>query len=354
MSKVKRFAVGVIVGLIALSCAVDSTDYSEEFSTDSYLAWIKQNAPNADSLAGNVYIEFFERADNWEELTDTVELDSVFVRINYTGWTLAGDAFETRSESLAKMMGTWLETTHFVDDYVLFSVYSKLSVGLLLGLDSMRVGDSARIYMPYELGYTSSMNVNSGYAGTTSYYTGYPVYFDIRLSAIVDDPDTYELNELNSWVLENWGTSGYDTLAEGFYFRLLTENPVGDTITEDSSATYDYCSYFLDGQGIITTIEDTAYVWGYHDDDESYSDITITSSTFTDIDDTTNTYRVFPMSILNMRAGEVGEAVCISDYAAGNSGDQTNVPEIQYYQPQRFIIFVEDDTDYDDEEEEEE
>lgn len=353
MSKVKRLLLGVIVGMMALSCAVDGGDITEDFSMESYMAWIERYAPDADSVYGGVYIEFKERADNWRDL-DTAELDSVYVRLNYTGYTLAGDIFETRDSALAKQMGTWLPTTHFVDDYVPYSLHGKLSVGLMVGIDSMRVGDSARIYMPSKLGYTSTMNENTGYAGTTSYYTGFPIYFDVRLNAIVRDPSKAEIEEVDKWVSENWKGSVIDTIAEGFYLRKVLPNPVGDTITSDSTVTYDYDSYFLDGKLLKTTSDSLAKAMEYYKAGESYNSVTITSNTLKDTT-TTSTYSVFPKSLLKMQYGETAEVVCISTYAAGAAGDRTNVPEIQYYMPQRFIIKAETNiVEKDDEADEEE
>lgn len=353
MSRVKWVFVSLLVSFIIFSCARE-TDPTEDFMEESFLAWIAKNAPNADSLPGNVYIEYKERADNYEDLPTAI-LDTSWLRVNYTGYTLAGDIFETRDSALAIQMGTWAYNTHFKDDYLLYSLYNtKLCYGLMIAFDTMRAGDSARVYIPAEFGYSSSMSTNAGYTGLSSSYTGYPIMFDIRLAAIENDPDTVELELLNRWVAKNWGLTEDDTIKTGLYYRITSPYAAGDTITSDSSITYDVSSYFLDFHPNRTTLEDVALDWGYYSSDSTYSSVNISSSTF---EDTTGTYSAYSQVILQMRKGEVAEGASISSYLTGIYGWETALPQVLPYEPQWFVIEVdadEDDPDDDDDEDEEE
>ncbi len=336
MTKLKRLFLCALVSVMALSCAEESIDVTTDFPKESYLKWIENNAPNADSLSNDVFIEFKERAENWESLAGPI-LDTSWVRVNYTGRTLNGDVFQTRDSALSKQMGTWAYTTHFVDDYLYYrSGGNMLCEGLVTALGAMRAGDSARVYIPADMGYGSVMGENDGYIGTTGSYLGFPVYFDIRLNVIDNNPYVDEVARLNAWVAENWGMTEKDTLREGFYIRVLESNPGGDIITKDSTATYNYESYFLDMKPIETTFEELAEEWGYYNSKTAYDPVTITPSVF---EDTISEYRVLPMTVLEMRRGEIAEAAVTSKWA-GQAGDLAAKPQIMPYECQLFKIYL--------------
>ncbi len=348
MNRIGRLVLAGIIGLVALSCAKEGGTEFDDFVTESFLAWMEKNAPEAQELDSGIFIDFKSRDVNWEQLS-APKLDTSWIRLSYTGYTLAGDVFETRDSLLAQRLGTALATTHFVDDYIYFTTQSKLCYGLYLALLELRVGDEARVYIPSSLAYSSAMNENSGYAGPAgSSYVGYPIYFDIKIGSIDEDPREIELQRLNKWVFDNWGMTEADTLREGLYMRITDAKAEGDIITEDSTANYQYTTYFLDGFPRATNIESVAEEWGYYDSGETYGLVSITTSTFTD---TLSNYQVFPRVILNMRQGETAEAVAASWYAGGVYGDATATPQILPYETQFFEIEVVDPDAQEDEDE---
>ncbi len=327
-------AIGVLV-VANLSCATGNNDYGVDFAGESFLAWMEKNAPNATLLEEGIYIEYFERQKNWEELPE-IEADSSWLKLNYTGYNLQGSAFITRDSS----EGAWLGLTssprsRFVDDYIFNQNTSKLCAGLQSGLNYMRAGDSARIYIPTALGYGASIASNTTYTVSTINYVGVPIYFDIALKDIVNDPYEKEIELLNQWVAENWGMTEEDTLKTGFYIRTITEGNPKDSITVDSTVTYDYSSYFLDGQLYKTTLEDVAVEWGYYSSSDNYYSVTVSSIEFSS---TTVTNSVYREALLEMCYGEVAEVAAISLYGIGFQGDQTSDPEVLPYESMLFSI----------------
>ncbi len=339
MSRLRGLILAAVIGLSVLSCAKEAESPLGDVNIESFLAWMEKNAPEAVELDYGVFMDFKQRAANWEQLP-TPKVDTSWIRLSYTGYTLAGDVFETRDSLLAAQLGTSLPTTHFVDDYIFYTSQQKLCYGLYLALSELRVGDEVRIYIPEFLSYTTTMNENSGYAGPAgSTYVGYPVYFDVKIASIDEDPREIEVQRINDWVADNWGMTEADTLREGLYMRIIDARPLGDTITEDSTATYQYFSTFLDGHPSQTNIQSIAEEWGTYSTSDSYSLVSITNSTFTD---TLSTFGVFPRVILNMRQGETAEAVAASWYAAGIYGDADQVPQVLPYDTQVYQIEVVD------------
>lgn len=359
-------AVAIIGLAVTVSCAGSQDNPYSGMSQETFDAWIAKYAPETTKLESGVYIYYYERADNWESL-DTATIDTSWLRMSYTGKNTSNDIFVTRYDSTARLLGTWLYTTHFVDNYLLYSEYTtNICSGLYDALSYMRAGDSVAVYIPSSLTYTTyAVSSNSAYLNSSVTYQYYPVIFNIALKEIVNDPYELELQRLNEWVAQNWGMSESDTIREGLYYRVLTENPDVYDITVDSSVTYWSTNYFLeDDQLISTNIQDTATYYGYYDSDESYYATSVDFSYITEpeeddedgvveINTTDATYQAIPAVMRLMRQGEKVEIVATSLYCAGVYGSTTSTPEILPYQSQRFIIETVEDSDDDDDDDDE-
>ena len=123
--------------------------------------------------------------------------------------------------------------------------------------------------------------------------------------------------------------------------RIITPNPTGDTITEDSLVHVYYEEYFMDGFLSSTNIDTVAQKWNVYNsselDDYQYLSITPTSGA------NTTYHKVLYMAVTSMRKGETAEVVTISTWAYGDSGNSSSTPEVLPYQPLRYIIRVMED-----------
>ncbi len=336
MSKAKNYFIVALLAAVLFSCAENKHNEVEGLQTQSFEAWMAKYASTAEKMPEGYYIEYYHRAPDWESLP-AIDPDSSWVRINYAMSTLQGNIFETRDSLTARMLGTWAPTTHFVDDFISGSSV-KLCTGLTYALNNMRVGDSARVYIPTELGYNSSVADNVGYMGSEVTYVGVPVYVDIALKEIVNDPYEWELDNLNKWVADNWGLTIEDTISTGLYMRIIKANPTGDTLTTDSLANFNYSSFFLDGQLINTSIQSVADSAGYNDGETSYYYQTLTTE---GVETGVDLYPVFADVIQDhMRKGESAEAVAASWYANGVGGDIAATPQLLPYQSHKYVITV--------------
>lgn len=328
----------VLAAVFVASCAEQKYDPTSGFQRESFDAWVKKYDPIAEKKASGIYVRFYNRDANWSELPAPV-LNTSWLSINYTGRALSNNVFETRDSALTQLIGTWAITTHFVPDFVLYNQTQKLCTGMVDALSFMREGDSARIYIPSDLAYSSTMSVNSAYSYTGTTYINFPIYFDIALKRIVNDPYTVELQRTKKYAESLGFNTIMDSVDKGLYVRIVKSNPQGNEITVDSTVNAWYSSYFFDKKLVATNIDSIARKAGYYSSDTKYEVKTLSPANFTA---TTGTYLVFPKAVLKMRRGESSQVVAASWWGAGMSGDLTGKPQILPYESLVYDIYVED------------
>lgn len=341
MLKSRRMIIAVtaaILAVVAVSCAQIVSDPSENFAKESFDAWVKKYDPVAEKKPSGIYMRFIQRNSQWDNLP-APQINKSWLSIEYTGRTLGHNIFETRNSYLSQLVGSWAATTHFVSDYLLYAESQKLCAGLIDALSYMRNGDSVRVYIPASLAYNSSMNVNSGYAGVSVAYNNFPVYFDIRIHDINEDPKQRELNYLRQYVRDHGFDPIIDSIDQGLYMKIIDPYPSGDTITKDSTVQFWHANYFLDNQLVMTNVDTIARRAGYYSSTGDYKSKTLSNANFTT---TTGTYLVYPKVVLKMRKGEIAEALSVSWWGPGMSGDITAKPQILPYESLRYMIEVVD------------
>lgn len=333
----KFYAVWAAIGLmlVAGSCARDAQDIGNRLARESFEAWVEKYAPEAyKNPHRDVYIEYIERGTEGE----VPVMDYTWLSVNYTGRTLDGSVFVTRTDSISKRVGRFAYTTHFCDDFLEYTSSStKLCDGLRQAFERMRVGDSVRVYIPSNKGYSSAMNMNSGYAGESGVtYTSLPVVFEMRLQAVVSSPFVWERDSVLRYAERRWAADEYWRDTVGMYARIIKHNPDGDPIGEDSLVNVYYEEYFMDGFLAATNIDTVAKKWEVYSSTSSdnYEPLPVTPSLAPHVLENNVLYIVLP----RMRKGEVAEVVTVSSWAHGDSGNASSTPEILPYQPMRYII----------------
>lgn len=348
----KRFFSAVVIIAVFVgtfwSCADDAPDDVPRLTREAFDAWVKKNAPNALPYK-DIYIDYKDRMIG----SIRPSQEQSWITLDYTGWTLDGSIFVTRSETLSKQIGKFAYTTHWIPDFLYYSRTSnKLCPGLLTALQDMRVGDSARIYIPLDQGFgNSGMNMNAGYSGESGVtYNGFPMIFDLRLKASSLDPDGEEKQFIKRYAEQKWGTDYFVDTFDMIYSRIVEHNPLGDTITKDSSVRVNYEIYFMDGFLAATNIDSVARAHNQYDEEEAeqkdlYNPVRVDISTLgpAQVD-----HKVIYMVLPHMRRGEVAEAVTVSHWAYGQNGRSDLKPEILPYQPLLYKIHALENTNEDD------
>ena len=344
IKRVYAAAIAVATVMVGWSCAREAEEIATGLSRQSFEAWVSKYAPSAYANPyKDIYIEYIERGP--ENEAKPVE-NYTWLTVNYTGKTLDGTVFVTRVDSISKRIGSFAYTTHYCDDFLQYtSTSTKLCDGLRQAFERMRVGDSVRVYIPHDKGYTSAMNVNSGYAGENgSGYTSVPILFEMRLKAVTTQPFIWERDSVEHYAQRHWGT-GYSHDTVGMYMRIVQPNPAGDTITEDSTVLVYYEEYFMDGFLAATNIDTVASKWNVYSssDETAYEPLSLTPSSGSNASENNVLYIAVP----HMRKGETAEVVTVSTWAHGDSGNSSSTPEILPYQPMRYKIYVVDDKEED-------
>ena len=326
-----------ITALTVFACAEKQDIVSDQYWDDSFEAWIKNNDPHAEKIQ-NVYMRFIEQ---YPQAPPYLFIPgSSYILINYTGRTLGGDIFVTRSDSISRMLGTFDTFTHYGDQFTMVEGNTGFfASGVLEALYNMKVGDSARVYIPARNAYVNSVNFEEGYKGATSNFVNLPIMYDIRLKYISNDPLTYEGDSLANFARHKWGMEPKDTLKIGIYMRKTKENPEGDVITEDSTAFVFWSQHFLDGFLMATNIDTLAQQRGIYVEEQTnrYSVLTLQPFKGSSVPSAVSE------AVINMRKGEEAEIAVVSAFGAGNAGalgSETGpyVVSVDPYTPSYFFV----------------
>lgn len=326
---------------------LDESDYSSEKA--SFNAWIAKNEPEAIALDNDYGYYKLTKAN---ESTEVIA-DEQWVRFSYTGQLLDGTYFINYYHGLARLLGTFNYRIHWVPLYTLYDDdyttddYSSSSItpGMYDAMQLMSPGDSITLFLNSDGGYgTSGASISSdGFQGELTSVSGYtPININIKMHEIVDDPEEYELQQVQDYVVNNLGMDAADSISEGLYLKLTKENPTGDTITEDSVVYIMYKGYFLeDGFVFDTNYEDVAIDNHFWQEDNDYLSIEFEASDEEYID-------AWNDAIVTMRKGEGGTIVTTSTYAYGEYGNSDSTL-IHPYTPLAFDIYILTDEEADEE-----
>lgn len=332
--------------LLAISCAEEYPSPTDGVARESFDRWMKNNVPGAVPV-GDIYIEFVDT-------TARATLDSIviptlrqtYLLMDYTGRTLDGTMFTTRSSAVARLIGSWAVTTHYCDDYVLMENGSSvISQGFYQGLLQMRQGDSVRIYMPGELGYKVDFGYTNAYLNGSVQYKNFPVIMDVRLKNIVKFPEAFELKNLQEFAFKEWEQESRDTVYPGIYMRKLNYNYDGYKIGADSSVYVDYAEYYLGSDFLIRSNIDSLV--------KAHPEHSTTTSENNRVPikldvGTTSYGEVFRQGLMKMRKGETAEFLVLAKNTSdGIQGNPSGKPEILPYQSKRFVIKAFTQQEYD-------
>ncbi len=331
----------VVVAVALVSCAEEAPDRGLEISRKSFDAWITKNAPNAQAY-GDIYMEYIEHGRG----SASPVLNQSWISFNYTGRTLDGTVFATRSESISKRVGRFIYSTRYSSDFTAFNERNvKLCKGLHQALPLLHPGDSVRIYIPSDLSYFGGMGINSGYYGEISgvTYNGKPICMDIRLKEVVTDAGIWERDSVRRYALHHWGQtpdqeikSPEDFLRVGLFLQKQVAHPDKPAIREDTLVTIYYAQYFMDGFLLETNVDTIAIKRNQVDQSSAYEEKEVAPW---QIDQFPNN-KMFAYVLVHMRRGEIADVASASVWTHGVDGKLDNYPEIAPYQPTLTRIWV--------------
>ncbi|MEG1413602.1 MAG: hypothetical protein RR980_00430 [Mucinivorans sp.] len=350
MIRIKSVVVGLslVVLLGMFSCAKDPSSILDGAEQATFQAWIKKNDPQAEKKESGIYIKFYEHG-NLGIIVPKV--DQSWLQLNYSLSMFDGSIAVTRDSSTSRLLGSWSPTTHFVDDFVAYYskttafTYGRICEGLRDAFQYLRIGDSARIYIPSSLAYidASPLSDNSGYVGQNVDYLNKPIYINVRVKDIINHPVEWEKNKVQDYARTRWGQLSKDSIAYGIYMRVIEDDPKALPITADSTVRYFFAERFLDHQLVLTNVESVAKAAKYYATAAAsrwnYSVTEFMPTDFLEAKKDSTKQHLFGKIFLKMKAGQTVEVVSLSNWTStGSSGDFTAVPQILPYEPRVYQI----------------
>jgi FKBP-type peptidyl-prolyl cis-trans isomerase len=318
----QSLSIFVILSLFS-SCAKEeseSTDNIEQRYIESHVKVIYKDTLTKTS--SGLYII------NLKEGTGPAITDTSGVYVRYSVMDFRNNYSATTYDSIAKIIGTYSDTTYFGPRLFQMGDYSLMR-GVEEALKLVKQGGRIKFIIPTWLS-------NYNYKGS-AYLLSSPYVYDIEVLRVVPSVAKFQIDTLEAYSKKYYG--GIDSIAYGFYHKSLEEG-IGDTLAVDEYVSFWYVARLLDGFVVDTNIEDTARKYRIYNSSVSY---TALSHTIVDIDKTTDNELIpaIDKALLNMKHGGVSVVFFSSSWGYGSSSKGFG-----RYQPMVYWIkVVSDDND---------
>lgn len=320
-------AASLLLAIIAAgSCAKTPTETSKSAYDKVLKSWVRVNygkdvMPN-DS---GVYVL------NFLQGSGKAVGDSSYVCVHYVCKDLSGNIKSTNYLDLCKQLGTFSEADYYGSDIWRMG-FNSIVPGLEQVLATMRAGGKATVAIP-----VSQTSVkNPGYNAFPSSEKDNVVY-EIELDDVVDDIYEVQKNQLKEYSARYYGAM--DTIAEGFYFKMVSETPGCDSIADEASINVWYVGKRLDGTVFDTNIEDTAKKYRIYSSSGTYEAMSVSyRSDLADFISNSTNIQGFTRALSMMKYGDTAETFFNSNYGYGEAGSKASIAE---YAPLFFRLYIE-------------
>ena len=316
----------VIAAAAALSsCAKEDSLDSDEIFDRVLASWIKVNYSSATKTASGVYVISMDKGSG------KAVGDSSYVFVHYTRTDLEGNVASTNYEELSKRIGIHTQTAYYGSDIWRVG-QDAICPGVEEILKKMCAGGHAMIAVPV----SQSKVTNSTYNAFSESESSNVIY-EFEVEDVLDDINSYENKLMTEYSARYF--NAMDSIAGGFYFKLMEALPDADTITDEGNVKVRYIGRLLNGTVFDTNIEDTAKKYRIYSESNEYNALDITfKSELEDMISDNSTVKGFTMAVHKLKKGEGGVTFFHSDLGYGAKGSSTSIPE---YSPLRFDIWIE-------------
>lgn len=308
---------------LVFSCAkVPPTGKNDDAKT--YLdAWIKVNHPDAVTTELGAF-----------KLSETPgsgvpAADSLYLRINYSYYTLDEELVATTYEKVARRCGTYKKNAWYGPS-IIWRGQNKdnLAAGLEEAVNSMNVGGKMRVVIPGWLSTTKR------YANAEEYLakaTGTDYIYDIEIVDALNDTEVWERDSLRRFIEANYPGAKEDST--GFWSVVLSDPHPDSVIPADTTLQINYTGRLLNGRVFDTTIADTAARHGIYSSSKTYATQRInwfsSSENWDKITmgtDSGSLIAGFKYGLSLMHKGEKALFFFTSSYGYGANGSGSSIP----------------------------
>lgn len=325
----------IAASLLALiSCAKEKTAGKNDDAKRFFDAWISQKYPTATKTPLGAYI-----------ISDTpgtgiLPEDSIYVRMGFSIYSLAGELQTTTVEKIARKAGTYDRTEYYGPSVVYRGENQEsLAAGIEEAVSTMRIGGKRTLVIPGWLSETKRYDTPEEYVKNCS---GTDRIYEIELVDCFNDVDRWERDSLLKYLAINYPAAKEDEELQGFFY-LTTKAGAEKEFSNDTTLYFNYTGRLLNGAAFDTTIADTAKVWGLYSSSKTYKQTKINwynkdnedYTTITMGDSESSTIQGFAYGLSLMHPGEAGICFFISKYGYSASGSGNSIPS---YSPLCFEL----------------
>ena len=319
-----RYIIMAAAALVLISCAKEKTASLNEDAKRYFDAWISQNHPTAVKTPLGAYI-ISETPG-----TGTAASDSLFVRINYSVYTLDGNLSTTTIEKKARQAGTFDKTAYYGPDVTYRGEkLEALSAGIEEAISTMKAGGRKTIAVPGWLSESKRYDSEEKYREKCS---GTDYIYELELVDAFNDSDRWERDSLLKYMAANYPAAVEDDDLSGFFY-VKTKDGLDKEFAADTTIYINYTGRLLNGMVFDTTIKDTAKVWNLYSSEKTYEQSRVnwysSSEDYTSITlgtSDSSTITGFAYALDKMHPGEAGKCFFISKYGYKASGSGSSIP----------------------------
>ncbi|MBO4670705.1 MAG: FKBP-type peptidyl-prolyl cis-trans isomerase [Bacteroidales bacterium] len=331
---------------ILTGCAKTVTVTSNQAAKRYLDAWVhvqKQKHPDylwKQTPLGSWILE--ETVGNGPTLTEFD--DSLYLRVNYTYYSLDGDISSTTSAKLSQQLGTYVENNYYGPQiWYANSIYA----GLEELVKGMKAGGRRKAVIPGWLQTSTRCETAEEYLALADDKVGTSQIFDIELVEHFLGVSDWEIDSISRYLVRHFpSVYGSDPVkaradssgAHGFYY-IRRDAPSEEKELKDTTVYINYTGRLLNGTVFDTCVRDTAMFYGIYSKDRTYGPVAISyGSEWSDCKmgaESTSVIKGFARTLWAMKPFEKGTGVFFSPLGYSYSGSGGTIPA---YSPLRFDI----------------
>lgn len=298
-------------------------------------AYMRINYPSLEPSSSGLYSIIYEQGEG-----KVPEKDD-YILFDFIAKTLDEDVFETSHSNVAYLHDIFTKRVRYAPTYIKYQDDIKpLIKGLAEGMGYLNEGGKARLIMPSNLAY-----------GANRYRELYPytsIIFDVELRKVVTDPEAYELEQIHTFIAENYPDLVIeDILIDGIYFLEIEqeeseivegddgeEEVIGpEPIEEDDEVSVHYAGRLVDNWLFDTSIREVAQENGTFESNKTYEPLKVKVGG-------TGLIEGFSLALQNLTTKTTAKVIIPSSFAYGVLG-QDQIPP---YAPLVFELRIGDKT----------
>ena len=342
---IKNIIIAVLNILIFSSCAVREEESYENIERKALESWIKRNAPSAKPLGETgVYYEVLEKP----ETTGDINVRGKWIDVEYTLRDINGDIVYTRSETAARLLGTYDAYTHYVPARLYVASNpgtSNIPLGMYQALTNIPQGETWRVYVPSDYAFGAyGFKAGNGYAGQKTLGSNVPLIIDsMRIINVVDNPQAEGVEAIKKLVTaakpEGWGKMPGDTVRKNMYMEIYRRINSMDTVAMNTSVYIYYKARYLDGK-LLTSNVDSVLLnnFGTIRTQDITSPVRLTRMESSPANANRMPEKIFYAILPELRYGDIGRIAVPSEYGYFNRFMPPNKSEDQWDVSATFIM----------------